>query len=111
MIILSGIVRNTLLSIAIIFIFYYTITYPLFRIANEASRVDTTAPAKKLIQTPKKHEKNELGLLIETLNNVLVGFEKSLEKQQTAEQKMVSDKSSYFVAIHLRHHWNCRITL
>jgi len=89
MIILSGIVRNTLLSIAIIFIFYYTITYPLFRIANEASRVDTTAPAKKLIQTPKKHEKNELGLLIETLNNVLVGFEKSLEKQQTAEQKML----------------------
>jgi PAS domain S-box-containing protein len=87
-VILTDFIRNIVLATVFIALFYYSLTRPLFSMAKEVSAVDITAPANKLLEVPRGHEKDELGLLSHTINRLLEGFDDSLTQRQIAEQEL-----------------------
>jgi len=87
-ILISGLIRNIVLSGVLIFFFYYSLTRPLLRMIKNVASVDPSQPATRLIETPHHHEEDEMGLLVHTTNLLLQGFEESLSKQRAVEEEL-----------------------
>lgn len=88
LILISGLIRNIVLSCVLTLVFYYTLTRPLFKMTSQVSLVDPAKPARELIIIPKEHEKDEIGLLVTTVNSLLEGFEESLAKRRAVEKEL-----------------------
>ena len=69
-ILLSGIVRNILLAIALLFVFYYMISKPLVKLINDLTKINPEYPQSELVVL-SKHKESELGLLKESINRLL----------------------------------------
>jgi len=69
-ILLSGIVRNILLSIALLAVFYYLISKPLVKLINDLTAINPEYPQNELVIL-SKHKDSELGLLKESINRLL----------------------------------------
>jgi len=87
-ILISGLIRNIVLSGVLIFFFYYSLTRPLLKMIKNVASVDPSQPATRLIETPHHHEEDEMGLLVKTTNLLLQGFEASLSKQRAVEEEL-----------------------
>ncbi len=87
-ILISGFIRNIVLSVVLIFFFYYSLTRPLLKMIKNVASVDPSQPASRLIEIPYHHEEDEMGLLVKTTNLLLQGFEESLSKQRAVEEEL-----------------------
>jgi serine phosphatase RsbU (regulator of sigma subunit) len=104
LVMISGLIRNIVLSCILTLFFYTTLTRPLLVMVRQVSSVDPSAPAEKKITIPENHEKDEMGLLVRTMNRLLDGFAESLEQRRAAEtelkkhrdqlEQMVSERTS-----------------
>ncbi|MBF0397082.1 MAG: response regulator [Desulfobacterales bacterium] len=86
-IVMSGFIRNIILSAILAMMFYYSLTKPLLKMVKSLSSVDFEKPSEWTIEYTKDHEKDELGLLTKTINGLLVGFGDSLESRRISEEK------------------------
>lgn len=67
----SGVVRNFLLALLLALVFYVVLTRPLIRLERGLAKVDWQQPNKTIIPVSAFHARNEFGLLIARLNEML----------------------------------------
>jgi len=82
-------------------IFYSTLTRPLLRMSRHVSEVNPARPDQSLLEVPKGHKGDEMGILVETLNGLLQGFARSLENQRIAEEEARRNQEELFQAAKL----------
>lgn len=87
-ILISGMVRNCILAIILTLIFYYNLTLPLLRIVTNLTQVDPENPSEGKIDSLKGHEKDEMGLLVNTINGLLTDFGESQAQKFAAEHQL-----------------------
>ena len=77
---IGGLVRNILLSICLLALFFVTLTKPLTKLAHDISEIDPENPDRRISVSPSL-EKSELG----DITNVLNGLLSSLSRVQRSQ--------------------------
>lgn len=72
LIIVSGLIRNVLLAIVLLFLSYRLVTRAILGLNSDLSKIDPLSGEDRLIEVPEKHKKNELGSLANLINNLLI---------------------------------------
>lgn len=83
----SDIATAVTLGLALFIVVHLLLTRPLLRIVNAVRRVEPSQPDEHLLSTPKGHEQDELGLWVNTTNNLLVAIGESQQQQREAEDR------------------------
>ncbi|MBA4368496.1 MAG: hypothetical protein C0403_12765 [Desulfobacterium sp.] len=95
LILISGIVRNIVLAFILTLFFYYSLTLPLLKMIKKVASTDPAKPAEEMLEEPRGHEQDEMGLLVKTINDLLTGFEKSLLTRREAEKALRESEEKY----------------
>lgn len=90
----SGIATALIIGLALFVVFHLLLTRPLWRIVQSLKQVDPARPDERLIDKPTGHENDELGLWVDTTNNLLVAITDSQQRHREAEDQ-VSRLSRY----------------
>jgi serine phosphatase RsbU (regulator of sigma subunit) len=85
---LAGATRTALLCAMVVAVFYALITKPLLRITAAIGKVDPALPGRFLIETPTSHRRDELGVLVSTVNALLSESQRGLERRDAAEGEL-----------------------
>ena len=85
---LSGFIMSLALAVLLLFIFYFMITKPLLRVVSGLKDVDSDNVEKARLPTPKRHEEDEIGLLVRITNDHLDTIDNSLQKLRQAEGRL-----------------------
>ena len=88
--ILGGAARATLLCALVVATFYVLITKPLLKITAAIATVDPAEPGAFLLTVPKRHARDELGLLASTVNGMLAGSQEGLDGRDKAEAELAA---------------------
>ncbi len=88
MVIFSGFLRNFILSIVLMILYYYSLTKPLTKIINTFSQVSPDSDNTLDFSVPKQHKSDELGILVQTFKQVLVKYKENLDFRINTEKKM-----------------------
>lgn len=86
----SGAARAVLLCVLVVAVFYAMITKPLLKITAAIAKVDPARPGAFLIQLPPKHDRDELGVLVGTMNSMLVESQDGLDGRDKAESELAA---------------------
>ena len=85
---LSGFLMSLALAGLLLVIFYMMITKPLLRVVSGLQDVDSDNAEKARLPTPRRHENDEIGLLVHITNEHLDTIDNSLQKQREAEGRL-----------------------
>ncbi|WP_273167223.1 ATP-binding protein [Marinobacter sp.] len=85
---LSGFLKSLVLSIALLFIFYFVLTRPIMNVINALGRVRAETPEKVRLPVPYKHREDEIGLMVGIINDHLDTIDSSLARLRLAESAM-----------------------
>ncbi len=97
LIIIGDFIRNVVLSGALLFLSYTTLTRPLIGMIRRLSRVDVAHPAESLLACPPNHAENEFGELIRTINLLLERLGDSIAQYRMTQQELENHRD------HLEH--------
>ncbi|HLO77040.1 MAG TPA: SpoIIE family protein phosphatase [Magnetospirillum sp.] len=86
----SGAARAVVLCVLVVAVFYAMITKPLLRITAAIAKVDPARPGAFLIQLPAKHDRDELGVLVSTMNSMLRESQDGLDGRDKAEAELAA---------------------
>ncbi|WP_254432531.1 SpoIIE family protein phosphatase [Magnetospirillum sp. SS-4] len=86
----AGAARTVLLCLLVVAVFYVLITKPLLRITSAIARVDPARPGAFPIELPRRHEGDELGLLVNTVNALLAESQRGLGQRDAAEAELAA---------------------
>jgi len=78
----TGFIRNLLLAILLITVFYYAITKPLFVLAQQFSRLNPKTIDDKRLTVPRQHRDTELGQLSRAGNHFIDTVQTLMEENQ-----------------------------
>lgn len=81
----SGLLRALAICAVVAALFAWMVTRPIVRLGQDVAQVDPAAPARRLIQTPKGRENDEIGDLAAALNALLTAFQHSLDERDQAQ--------------------------
>lgn len=84
----SGIARAVILGLVLYFVYHILLTRPLLRIIHSLTQVNPDHPDDRLLDLPKGHEHDELGLCINATNNLLVAISENQQKHREAEDRV-----------------------
>lgn len=84
---IGGLVRNILLSICLLVLFFVTLTKPLTKLARDISEIDPENPDRPISVSPQL-EKSELGHITKTLNGLLSSLSR-VQKSQAETQTIL----------------------
>ena len=93
MIFALGLLRALALGLVLYLIYEWLLTRPLTKLVEHLSRINPDRPGEHKLPTLHGHEKNELGLWIETANGLLASIEHNMQLRLAAEddlQRMAS---------------------
>ncbi|MGE4280642.1 MAG: SpoIIE family protein phosphatase [Magnetospirillum sp.] len=88
--VVSGAARAVLVCALVVAVFYLLITKPLLRITAAIGRVDPSHPGAFLIELPSGHQKDELGLLVGTVNGMLAESQTGLDERDRAQKDLAA---------------------
>lgn len=86
----SGAARAVLLCVLVVAVFYAMITKPLLKITAAIGKVDPARPGAFLIALPPRHEHDELGVLVGTMNSLLNDSQVGLNGRDKAEAELAA---------------------
>ena len=86
--VVSGFIKSLILSVILLFVFYFMLTKPMLRVVNALSQVDTESPEKARLPVPLNHKEDEIGLMVEIINQHLGTIDSSLAQLKAAESAM-----------------------
>jgi serine phosphatase RsbU (regulator of sigma subunit) len=86
----SGVARPVLVCALVVAVFYMLITKPLLRITAAIGRVDPAHPGAFLIDLPRGHQRDELGLLVGTVNGMLGESQHGLDDRDSAQNELAA---------------------
>src|SRR4051812_7539749 len=78
---ISGLLRNLLLGLVLTAMFHVMVTKPILAISRAVSRIEPEAPGGYLVEVPRGHDNDELGLLVSKTNHFLNAFDSSLRER------------------------------
>ncbi len=84
---LTGFVRSLLLSLILLVLFYAMLTKPLVGVIRALSERDQRHSAKH-IPCPPGHERDEIGILVETTNQQLNNIQQEINQRREAEDRL-----------------------
>lgn len=87
---MSGAARAVLVCALVVAVFYLLITKPLLKITAAIGRVDPSHPGAFLIELPPGHQKDELGLLVGTVNGMLAESQTGLDDRDRAQKDLAA---------------------
>ncbi len=88
--VVAGAARTVLLCLLVVAVFYILITKPLLKITSAIATVDPERPGAVLIHLPSRHEGDELGLLVSTVNSLLAESQRGLVERDVAEAELAA---------------------
>lgn len=85
---LSGLLKSLVLTLALLGIFYLTLTRPMLDVIHALSRVKTDKPEKARLPVPPDHEEDEIGSMVMIINRHLEAIDQALAQLREAEAAM-----------------------
>jgi len=82
---LSGVLRALLMSLVLYLIYHWLLTKPLSNMIQHLAHINPDHPSEHLIPQLKGHEGNELGVWVNTANQLLASIERNAQLRQEAE--------------------------
>nr|MBF0683772.1 EAL domain-containing protein [Pseudomonas sp.] len=83
-----GLLRALTLGLVLYLIYEWLLTRPLTKLVEHLSRINPDRPGEHKLPTLQGHEKNELGLWVETANNLLASIEHNMQLRLAAEDDL-----------------------
>lgn len=87
-ILVTGLLRALLMAVAVYLVYHVLLTRPLARIIDHIANINPDQPGRILIPMLTGHEKNELGLWITKVNELLDSIERNRSQRHEAEASM-----------------------
>ena len=76
---LSGVLRALLMSLVLYLIYHWLLTKPLSKMIQHLTSINPDHPSEHLIPQLKGHESNELGVWVNTANQLLASIERNAQ--------------------------------
>lgn len=92
---LVGAVPLLILTMVLVTMFHRLLTRPLVQVSTALAGIDVERPLRSPLPVPKGHGRDELGLLVMTINQVLEKFEQTLEERRQAEKESQAAERKY----------------
>jgi diguanylate cyclase (GGDEF)-like protein len=86
---ISGVLRALFLGLVLYLVYHWLLTKPLSRIIEHLSTVNPDRPSEHLLPQLKGHEKNELGIWVNTANQLLASIERNTHLRHEAENSLL----------------------
>jgi diguanylate cyclase (GGDEF)-like protein len=86
---ISGVLRAMAMGLVLYLVYHWLLTKPLSRIIEHLSSINPDRPSEHKIPLLKGHEKNELGLWINTANQLLESIERNTHLRHEAENSLL----------------------
>ncbi|NMY82494.1 EAL domain-containing protein [Pseudomonas sp. WS 5411] len=86
---ISGVLRALAMGLVLYLVYHWLLTKPLSRIISHLSSINPDRPSEHKIPQLKGHEKNELGLWINTANQLLASIERNTHLRHEAENSLL----------------------
>jgi diguanylate cyclase (GGDEF)-like protein len=86
---ISGVLRALALGLVLYLVYHWLLTKPLSRIIEHLSLINPDRPSEHQIPLLKGHEKNELGIWVNTANQLLSSIERNTNLRHEAENSLL----------------------
>ena len=86
---LSGVLRALLMSLVLYLIYHWLLTKPLSKMIQHLTSINPDHPSAHLIPQLKGHESNELGVWVNTANQLLASIERNAHLRHEAESSLL----------------------
>ncbi|AUZ47822.1 putative bifunctional diguanylate cyclase/phosphodiesterase [Pseudomonas orientalis] len=86
---ISGVLRALALGLVLYLVYHWLLTKPLSRIIEHLASINPDRPSEHKIPQLKGHERNELGLWINTANQLLESIERNTHLRHEAESSLL----------------------
>lgn len=86
---ISGVLRALAMGLVLYLVYHWLLTKPLSRIIEHLTEINPDRPSEHKIPLLKGHEKNELGLWINTANQLLESIERNTHLRHEAENSLL----------------------
>ncbi len=83
-----GILRALTLGFVLFLIYQWLLTRPLTKLIEHLARINPDRPGEHKLPMIRGHERNELGLWVETANGLLASIEHNMHLRQEAESSL-----------------------
>lgn len=107
LVLISGVARNLLLAIILFWLFHNMVTHPFFELITHLAPIDPLKPEKARLHYLKDHYEDELGQLVNSINQLLQSIddkvierERILREMEMAKQiaEQANEAKSEFLA-------------
>ena len=86
---ITSLIRDIVICMLVVAIFYFMITLPLLRLSRAIAKVDPDRPGAWPMPHLGGHGKDELGLLLRTVDKLLKAFQQGLDQRNQAQQELL----------------------
>jgi diguanylate cyclase (GGDEF)-like protein len=86
---ISGVLRALAMGLVLYLVYHWLLTKPLSRIIEHLTEINPDRPSEHKIPLLKGHEKNELGVWINTANQLLESIERNTHLRHEAENSLL----------------------
>ena len=86
---ISGVLRAMAMGLVLYLVYHWLLTKPLSRIIEHLTSINPDRPSEHKIPQLKGHERNELGLWINTANQLLESIERNTHLRHEAESSLL----------------------
>lgn len=84
----SGVLRALAMALVLYLVYHWLLTKPLSKIIENLSNINPDRPSEHKLPMPPGHEKNELGLWVNTANQLLASIERNTLLRHEAESSL-----------------------
>ncbi|MDF2642110.1 MAG: hypothetical protein K0R45_1382 [Pseudomonas sp.] len=85
---ISGVLRALALGLVLYLVYHWLLTKPLSKIIDHLTSINPDRPSEHLLPLLKGHEKNELGVWVNTANQLLASIERNAYLRHEAENNL-----------------------
>ncbi|MEN5090313.1 EAL domain-containing protein [Pseudomonas protegens] len=86
---ISGVLRALAMGLVLYLVYHWLLTKPLSRIIEHLTTINPDRPSEHKLPLLKGHEKNELGIWINTANQLLASIERNTHLRHEAENSLL----------------------
>lgn len=86
---ISGVLRALAMGLVLYLVYHWLLTKPLSKIIEHLTNINPDRPSEHQIPLIKGHEKNELGLWVDTANQLLASIERNTHLRHEAETSLL----------------------
>jgi diguanylate cyclase (GGDEF)-like protein len=86
---ISGVLRALTMGLVLYLVYHWLLTKPLSKIIEHLTNINPDRPSEHQLPVLKGHEKNELGIWVNTANQLLASIERNTHLRHEAENSLL----------------------